>query len=236
MNDYGVYALVGATTTKLSDSLDGIFPLIDFTKPVSAGEVLINNILCAAFSFTYNDPAQGARQIQAVFFDKKWFLTSQGSVKYLTPLPTAGGINLYATSGTDLFKLYSNTSASISTIIQTALWPLTDVIRTKQALKFGVEATTLQGGSLAVTVDCETGSSPSYTFDNLSTWVNDLNQTIEWYNNSSTIIGWIGGYGYYLYKSDAQQYGKYLGLTLTCQTPGYTFNTFEMEYELRARF
>jgi len=50
MNDYGVYALVGATTTKLSDPLDGIFPLIDFTQPVSGGQVLLNNILCAAFN------------------------------------------------------------------------------------------------------------------------------------------------------------------------------------------
>ena len=236
MNDYGVYALVGATTTKLSDSLDGIFPYIDFTQPVSAGEVLVNNILCAAFAFTYNDPVAGARQIQAVFFDKKWFLTSQGTVKFLTALPSAGGINLYATNGTNLFKLYNNTSASIATTIQTALWPLTDVVRTKQALKFGVEATTLQGGSLSITVDSETGSSPAYTFDNLSTWVNVYNEPITWYNNSGTTIGWIGGYGYYLYKSDAQQYGKYLGLTLSCNTPGYTFNTFEMEYELRARF
>jgi hypothetical protein len=236
MNDYGIYALVGATTTKLSDSLDGIFPYIDFTQPVTGGEVLINNILCASFSFTYNDPVNGARQIQAVFFDKKWFLTSQGSVKYMTALPSAGGINLYSTSGTDLFTLYTNSTGSIASTIQTALWPMTDVIRDKQALKFGVEATITQGGSLSITVDSESNSSPIYSFSNLDTWYNVFGTTIGWYNNSSTVIGWIGGYGYYLYKSDAQQYGKYLGLTITSATAGVTFNTFEMEYELRARF
>ncbi len=51
MNNYGVYALVGSTTSKISDQLDGIFPYIDFTKPVTAGQVLLNNILCAAFNF-----------------------------------------------------------------------------------------------------------------------------------------------------------------------------------------
>ena len=45
MNNYGIYALVGSTTTKVSDSLDGVFPNIDFTAPVYAGQVLLNKIL-----------------------------------------------------------------------------------------------------------------------------------------------------------------------------------------------
>jgi hypothetical protein len=106
MNDYGMYALVGSTTSKISDQLDGVFPYIDFTKPVTAGQVLLNNILCAAFSFTYNDPLSSARPIQAVFFEKKWFITSQGSLTYVTSAPLGGVINLYGTTGTALYKLY----------------------------------------------------------------------------------------------------------------------------------
>ncbi len=45
MNEYGVYALVGATTTKISDPLDGIFPLVNFDEFISGGQCLINNIL-----------------------------------------------------------------------------------------------------------------------------------------------------------------------------------------------
>jgi hypothetical protein len=33
MNNYGVYALVGSTTTKLSSPLDGLIANIDFTSP-----------------------------------------------------------------------------------------------------------------------------------------------------------------------------------------------------------
>ena len=110
MNDYGVYALVGSTTSKLSDTLDGIFPLIDFSQPVSAGQVLLNNILCAAFSFTYNDPSLGARQIQAVFFEKKWFLSSQGSLSYVTSVPVNGAISLYGTISNSLYKLYASST------------------------------------------------------------------------------------------------------------------------------
>jgi len=237
MNDYGIYALVGATTTKISDALDGIFPLIDFSYPITGGQVLINNILCAAFNFYYNDPIMGLRPIQAVFFDKKWFITSQGTLLRTTSVPRLGIIYLYGTGGTDLIRAYANTTANVSTRLLTALWPMQDTIRTKQALKFGIEATLTQGGVLNVTVDSETGSSPSYTLTNVSLgWTNNLGATIPWQNNSLQTIGWLSTSGYSLYKSDAMQYGKYLGLTVTSNSPGMILNTFEMEHELRVRF
>jgi hypothetical protein len=239
MNDYGMYALVGSTTSKLSDPLDGIFLNIDFNEPITGGQVLINNILCAAFNFTYNDPTTTPatpRQIQAVFFDKKWFVTSQGSIDYVTSVPFGGTIKLYGVDDTDLYQLYADPAANINSTIRTALMPLGDPIRTKQALKFGIEATLTYPATLNVTVDSETGSSPTYTAENFINWVNNLGNTVEWTNNAMETVGWLTVSGYYLYKSDAQQYGKYLGLTLTSTGPGFVVNTFEMEHELRVRF
>jgi hypothetical protein len=236
INDYGMYALVGSTTSKISDQLDGIFPYIDFTQPVTGGQVLLNNILCAAFSFTYNDPLSSARPIQAVFFEKKWFITSQGSLTYITSVPFNGKINLYGTTGTDLYKLYGNATGNVASTIRTALMPMGDSIRTKQALKFGIEATLTNASSLYATVDSESGSSPVYTLDNSVTWYNNSFTTIPWKNNSNAAIGWLVANGYALYKSDAQQYGKYLGLTITSNSAGFVYNTFEFEHELRVRF
>jgi len=239
MNDYGVYALVGSTTSKLSDGLDGLFPNISFTEPVYAGQVLLNNILCAAFNFKYNDQTftNSERFIQAVFFEKKWFLTSQGNnLKYITSVPEGGRIVLYGVANNQLYSLYADDTAAITSRIQTALLPLTDPIRTKQALKFGIEATLTTGGELQVTVDSETGSSSPYSLGNYITWYNNSNVTIPWINNSSTVISWIFTNGYYLYKSDAQQWGKYLGLTQTSNSAGFVVNTFEFEHELRVRF
>jgi len=238
MNDYGIYSLVGSTTSKLSDPLDGIFQLIDFTQPISGGQVLLNNILCAAFSFTYNDPAIGARKVQAVFFEKKWFLTSQGALDYITSVPTAGVIRLYGTAGSSLYRLYANSTANVATTIQTALMPMGDPIRTKQALKFGLEAQLQASSTLFISVDNEqgTGATGAYTIDNTVTWINNYYQPVTWQNNSLQTVGWESAYGYALYKSDAQQYGKYLGLTINSNSAGYTVNTFEFEHELRARF
>jgi hypothetical protein len=236
INDYGIFALIGATVSKISDALDGIFPLLDFTRPISGGQVLINNILCAAFNVYYNDPVQGLRPIQMAFFDKKWFVTSQGTITHCLPVTTAKKLYLYGTGGTNLISLYTNASANVSTTIISALWPMQDTIRTKQALKFALEATLIQGGILSVTVDSESGSSPPYVLTNIVEWANNSGAIVNWANNSSSIVNWSGGTGYQLYKSDAQQYGKYLGLTITSTSPSFTLNTMEMEYEQRVRF
>jgi hypothetical protein len=239
MNNYGIYALVGSTTSKLSDQLDGMFPYIDFTLPVTGGQVLLNNILCAAFNFYLKSTypyATGGRYIQAVFFEKKWFITSQGAITYTTSAPVGGVINLYGVADKSLYKLYASATANVSSKIQTALSPMKDPIRTKQALKFGIEATLTTGGTFNVTVDSESGSSPVYTLNNSVTWYNNSGATIPWQNNSLATIGWLTSSGYALYKSDAQQYGKYLGLTMTSSDPAFTINTIEFEHELRVRF
>ena len=236
INDYGIFALIGATVSKISDALDGVFPLIDFSQPISGGQVLVNNILCAAFNVYYNDPVAGTRPIQLVFFDKKWFVTSQGTLKHVTPVSTAKKLYLYGTGNTNLLSLYSDNTSSINTTIKSALWPMQDTIRTKQALKFGIEVTSNTTAVLNVTVDSETNTSPTYVVSNTIYWTNNLGATIPWINSSFATIPWAGGSGYQLYKSDAQQYGKYLGLTITSSQPSFTLNTMEMEYEQRVRF
>ncbi len=240
MNDYGVYALVGSTTSKLSDSLDGVFPNIDFANPVYAGQVLLNNILCAVFNFRYFDSTftNSYRYIQAVFFEKKWFISSQGNdLKYITSVPESGQINLYGVSTNQLYRLYANTTSNITSRVQTALMPMTDPIRTKQALKIGIEATAPANGvvDMSATVDNENRSSSPYNLTSLISWQNINLQTIPWSNSSGVLIGW-GTSGYALYKTDAQQYGKYLGITVTSSNPGYVINGFEFEHELRVRF
>jgi hypothetical protein len=240
MNDYGMYALVGSTTSKLSDSLDGMIPNIDFSSPIYAGQVLLNNILCAAFNFRYYDAnfSKGYRYIQAVFFEKKWFITSQNdNLAYIATVPVAGKISLFGTDGTTLYRLYNDNINNTSTIVQTALMPMDDNIRTKQALKIGIEGTNINSSAiLNVTVDSESSKSPTIVLSSVLTWQNNNFQTIGWANATGTLISWLTS-GYTLYKSDAKQYGKYLGMTIqSSNEPGFTYNGFEFEHELRTRF
>jgi hypothetical protein len=240
MNNYGVYALVGSTTTKISDSLDGVFPYIDFTAPVYAGQVLLNNILCAAFNFKYTGgqgTSSSSRYIQAIFFEKKWFFTSaSNNLAYIASAPLGGRINLYGSDGNSCVRLYADTSSAINSYVQTSLNPMKDPIRTKQALKVGIEATLTNATQLTVTVDSETGQSTPVLLGELISWINNLSNVITWVNNSSATIGWFGGGGYTLYKTDARQWGKYLGMTVTSTGPNFVINGFEYEHELRVRF
>ena len=239
MNDYGVYALVGSTTSKISDSLDGIFPNIDFSSPVYAGQVLINNILCAAFNFRYYDAqfTQSYRYVQAVFFEKKWFITSQGNdLAYITYVPVGGKLTLFGTRTNALYQLYANSTSSISSIIQTALMPMGDPIRTKQATKAAIEATNSNTAvTLTASIDTESVSESLNNLSSLISWTNNNFVVISWINNASAVVGWDAS-GYQLFKSDASNYGKYLGLTVTSNSAGFIYNGFEFEHELRVRF
>jgi hypothetical protein len=241
MNDYGVYALVGSTTTKISDALDGIFTTVDFAaSQVTSGQCLINNILCASFNFKYtggSGVSASDRFIQAVFFEKKWFFTSQGALSLVASIPTGGKVNIYGTNGNSCVQLYNDKTSAISSYIQTALLPMGDNIRTKQALKIGVEATSDSGITMNATIDSETKSSPVYSLVSTVFWYNYAAPSIPvlWTNNVGTVIDWILG-GYNLYKTDAQQYGKYLGITVTSTDPAFYVNGFEFEHELRVRF
>ena len=242
LNKYGVYALVGATTTKISDPLDGIFPEINFNEPVSGGQCLINNILCAVYNFKYNDNGT-ERWIQAAFFERKWFFTNQLTDCYLVvPAVENGLLQLLGTTGTDLHQFYIDATVQTQGIVETALLPMGDPIRDKQALKIGIEATLgSQAGTLTAYVDSESNQSPAIDFSSTVQWTNYLGNIISWSNSSGTIIGWSGPAtsgqsGYFLYKSDAQMYGKYLGITIETTSTPFTINGFQFEHELRARF
>jgi len=233
MNRYGIFALVGSTATKISDALDGVFSSIDFTKPIIAGQAIINNTLCAVFLFTY-----GSRVIQSVFFEKKWFLTSQGDT--LTRISSASISGVPTIYGVDaskrLVKAYSDTTSNITTTIQTALWGFEDNIRDKQSLKMGIEIAT--GSSpvmVSATIDNENRSSAPYSLANYVNLLNNNGQVIPLKNNLGSIIPLVG-VGFFLYKTDAQQWGKYLGITATSSVPGYVISGFELEYVLRVRF
>jgi hypothetical protein len=89
-------------------------------------------------------------------------------------------------------------------------------------------------------VDSESAQSPVITFDNTVNWTNYLSNEIGWTNNLSVAIGWLGttssGAGYYLYKSDAEMWGKYIGITVNSTSTPFVINGFQFEHELRTRF
>ena len=233
MNESGIFALYGATPRKASDDLDGIFELIDFTRPVTSGTVSLFNILCAAFLFTYNDPMLGARKLMALYFNKKWFVASQDAELTHMATSTESSDTLYGAGGSSVYKLFADDTADISQTIQSSFWDFSDFISIKQSLKVGVEGTLpATEGSIDITVDSERGSqSPSNPFASTFSfqWFNSVGAPFSWTNSLGAPFTWLVS-GYVWLQGNVENYGHYLGFTLTSETAGNIYNGFQMEY------
>lgn len=235
-NKSGIYGLYGATPRKASENLDGIFSLIDFTKPVTAGTCYIYNIFVLAFCFTYNDPSLGSRPVLAVYFDKKWFLASQGStLKYVWTDNINGVDILYGSNGSNITQLFNNTTTNVSWKMQTKLYDQSVPYQDKQVLKLGLE-TVLPAGvsSLSATIDSEINSQ-AYTVasSSLATWVNNSGAVVTWQNSSFSTVGWLA-VGYTWFRQDVSMVGKYFGSTITSTTPAFTIQSAMWQYEKRS--
>jgi hypothetical protein len=169
-NQYGFFNLSGSTPQKLSANLDRIMPAIDFTQPISGGQVVINNVLCAAFCFTFADSFTsigGSRPILAIFFDGKWFFASQGANLKLVVNATVGttmrliGWNVVGGNST-LTLLFYPPGLPVRAIAQTKLWDdkkpfiSKNVIRASLGINWNGQSNS--GTSIAVTTDNEFGS------------------------------------------------------------------------------
>lgn len=241
-NQYGVYALFGASVQKVSKALDGIFPDIVFSTahshPITAGLAQIYNILCYVISFHYTGSLNGSinnRHIQAVLFDGKWFLTSQGdNITWISPISVNGVWQLWCSSGTDIKQMYTDTGSAISTQLITGLYDLGNPIFDKQVINSGIEYTAPASSSLTLEVDTENATlTQQSTSQSVLTWYNASGNTITWVNNANNAITWIAT-GFLLDHFPTAISGKYLGATVTSSSPQVVINGILIEYAERA--
>lgn len=104
---YGVIQQIGVTPQRISEKIDGTYHHLDLTQPVTAGLVVLNNILCYGLMVTYLDPDNNgaARKIiLLVTFDGKWFIGSQGDG--LIRMASVEHNNTYRLFGADNNSLY----------------------------------------------------------------------------------------------------------------------------------
>ena len=237
---YGFFVLYGSTTQKASDDLDGIFPLITNTIPVSSGLTVLNDVLTLCFMFKYNDPNTGPRTLIACFANKKWFLASQFSgLTFCSHAIINGSPILYASDGTNLYSLFTNTTVATNQTIKTKLWDMGDPLANKQALKFGLEVinpvatevitgtidTEIQGGQIPISL-----SSTNYV-----QWINNSSQIVQWTNNFTNVVNWVAS-GYSFIPIDIQTTGRYLGVSLYGYSIGTTYSGLHLQYEHRAQW
>jgi len=208
MNPNGIYAILGSSVQKISDDLDGIFPLIDFTQEPQAAIIDINGIHHIAFLVRYKDPLSSTRSILLVFTGKKWFIVSQGNsiVSIATASTLASGkTQTYTSSGQDITQICSSVTGAVSFKLQTALTHHGNDVQRKKITHAGFSATGPSGGgSITLTADTDNGS-VSYT---------------------PTLVS---GFQFAGFSADGS--GEYLGITITGTLAGFTMVNCSLEYQ-----
>lgn len=242
-NQSGFYGLFGASPQKISEDIDKVVSAIDFTKPVSGGQVFINNILCAAFLFNFNDtftPASTSRNVIAIFHDKKWWIASQGTnLKFISAVPISGSAVLFGWDSNNLYQLFVSSSGAISSRVQTKLWDGGQPILDKQILRAGAGIT--YGGSggqtVTATTDNEFGSQPvAVGGTGAVTWTNSSGGTVQLQNSLSQDVNFtVTGYALSIGAATTGG-GKYMGMTFTSSSNGLNYNMFGLEYKTGARW
>lgn len=123
-NPLGVYALYGGAAEKVSDALDGLFEVANFTTITPTASVAtIFGIRCYCLLFTTTDKySASTRNLLACWDGRKWFIATQTvALKQVATQEINSIISTWATDGTSLFKAFQTASASLTKVWQTKL-------------------------------------------------------------------------------------------------------------------
>jgi hypothetical protein len=231
-NKNGVYGIFGATVQKISDDLDGIFQLTDFTLQPSSALNDLSNIHCYLLLLKYLDPIAGTRNIMVMFQKDKWFVVSQGSLIAICSLPLASTtqVETFGSSGSDVTQLLQNKAVAVPITLITSLTSHGNYIIAKKLVRSGIAVTTQTAQNLTMTVDTENGNN-SYQFQASSVvnWVNNLGQVVQFQNNTPTNVNFITG-GFRFPYTDTEGYGKFIGNTVTGLVANLSVNAIANEY------
>jgi hypothetical protein len=212
-NNVGVWAVLGSSVQKVSNEMDGIFRLIDFTHTFSAALSDINSQRVYCLLVRYIDPLQSrTRTLLLTFQNRQWYVCSQGD--FLTVITTAfinsagGSVETWGSSGPDLTQLLAAPSTSVNIILRTALTHHGKPMMGKRLLRAAVMQQAGSDGTMTFTLDTENGfDSQNYT------------------------VATSGVQSYDWQRTKANGTGVYLGMTLSGSFHGWRFDAGICEYQ-----
>jgi len=161
LNQYGVYAIVGATPQKLSDKLDGLWPILSHPADVPAATTTIFDVFLWCALINLVDPfGRGTIPILLCFSQGKWFIARQGTLTWITPvISSLGDPQVWGTDGTNIFQLFADASAPIAYRIMSKLFDFGSGVQYKQWLRVGFEFNSSSAVSATLTAENERNSS-----------------------------------------------------------------------------
>jgi len=239
-NTAGVYGIFGASIRKISDDLDGIFALADFSLPMSSSLNDVHStvtaggsIHCYLLLLRYLDPVQGTRTIICAYQNDQWWIVSQGNALLAIMAIFLGSTqqwDTFASSGSDVTQLLQTPGATVSVLFKSALSSNRAPLLSKRVIRAGVAVTSGIAQSFLLTAETE-NSADGHTLNAaaLIIWINNLGQQVNWQNNSPAAVTFVGG-GYRFPYTAAQGEGKVIGGTVSGTVSKFALNAMAFEY------
>lgn len=253
-SQYGIHTLLGVDAPKVSTDIDGTWQYLDPSQIISAGQVVVQNILCGAFLVKrLNDPIFGSNQILVCWFNRSatnpnsgvqestdvWWFANFGALTFVV----SGLVNnvpaLFGFIGNQLYQLFQDPTTAPHAEIWTKLYPMEDELARKQVIQVGMEADyILYGSQLAVFVDTANTSTNANLQLSLQQglWINSSGILGQWINTANQIGGWVSA-GLFLISGIAPPaHDRHVGLRLTSTGYNFELHLLAMDYKLEDRW
>jgi len=243
-NAAGFYGLFGASPAKALQRHRQDHPSYRLHVAGLRGEGFINNILCAAFLFTFNGHVHASLAQEDPRHPAGSEVVGGGSrdrTCYLVFLPLSGAATLFGWDTNKLYQLFNVSTGNINSRVQTKLWDGGEPILDKQILRGAVGVTYGGSGGQVITAMTDTRTDrrrfPWSGATSTVTWLNSTNGVVQWQNSLSQNVNWtVTGYVLSVGASTSGGHSKYMGLDLDCYQNKPYYNLFGLEYKTGARW
>ena len=186
MEKFGVYSQIGVTPERLSSNIDGTIRQIDFDRAIVGCLGLHNSIMVFLLFCFYRDPRLcRTRPIFLTYFDKKWYISSQGEdLTLVAYVEDNGTYRVFGTDGNLIYELFIE--PGIDHRLESPLLDLDDAVLTKEFSR--LQSTIAIGRivlNVTVTPETESGPHPLTEYDptksNEIVFINDEGKHFRFY-------------------------------------------------------
>ena len=227
-NAFGAHVSYGASVTKISDALDGIYntvPNFGGLLPSAAKAVIFGKKVWILL-LPIIDPITGQQVNKLMMWDgKRWWASAQSvALLYIQNQEMNSVLTAWGSTGTAIFPLFQTPSVDFTKIAQSKLWdkPGGYMFQHTNTRLWGmVQYYSILSPNLNISIDNESASAQQTIALQPTTiaWTNNVGQPIVWTNNVGQPITWFSsGTGIVVMPPQAVgQAGVLQGMTLTTQ-------------------
>ena len=225
-NAFGAHVSYGASVTKISDMLDGVYNTVENfggTIPSSAKAIIFGKRVWLLL-LPIVDPING-QQVNKIFMwdSKRWWSSPQDvPINYIQYQEIDSILTSWGSTDTAIYPLFQQPTTAFEKTVQSKLWDTPGGLMFTKAntrLWGMVQYYSVESPTLTVSIDNETGiNAYEEDIDPISpiTWTNNLGQPIVWTNNLGQTIEWYAQGGIAIFEPTAiAQTGVLTGMTMT---------------------